>query len=372
MSGTITKVSGPLVVAEGLADANVSDVVRVGSQHLIGEILNMTGDKASIQVYEETSGLGPGAEVITTGMPLSVELGPGMLDNIYDGIQRPLPEMRKLSGDCIARGIDVPALNREKKWEFVPVAKPGDKVRAGDVLGTVQETSAILHKIMVPNGIAGEVVSIESGEFTVEQTVAVVKDAKGAAHKLNNLLMTPFNGLGSAMTSFAAQNLGAGDYARIRKGTLQALIIAAVITAVMVGTGLLLTINGAYLHIFLSADKVTPETIRYGNAYLHIDLAMYPFLAFIFVMRNCVQGIGRPQFILGAGTAELVARVTVCLLLPPAIAGGAVSAAAPMLAFYAMCAADPVAWMSADAVLSVPFIRNILRSDYRYFYRLDK
>lgn len=194
----------------------------------------------------------------------------------------------------------------------------------------------------------------------------------GAAHKLNNLLMTPFNGLGSAMTSFAAQNLGAGDYARIRKGTLQALIIAAVITTVMVGTGLLLTINGAYLHIFLSADKVTPETIRYGNAYLHIDLAMYPFLAFIFVMRNCVQGIGRPQFILGAGTAELVARVTVCLLLPPAIAGGAVSAAAPMLAFYAMCAADPVAWMSADAVLSVPFIRNILRSDYRYFYRLDK
>ena len=191
MSGTITKVSGPLVVAEGLADANVSDVVRVGSQHLIGEILNMTGDKASIQVYEETSGLGPGAEVITTGMPLSVELGPGMLDNIYDGIQRPLPEMRKLSGDCIARGIDVPALNREKKWEFVPVAKPGDKVRAGDVLGTVQETSAILHKIMVPNGISGEVVSIESGEFTVEQTVAVVKDAKGVEHKLNMIQRWP-------------------------------------------------------------------------------------------------------------------------------------------------------------------------------------
>ena len=185
MSGTITKVSGPLVVAEGLADANVSDVVRVGSQHLIGEILNMTGDKASIQVYEETSGLGPGAEVITTGMPLSVELGPGMLDNIYDGIQRPLPEMRKISGDCIARGIDVPALNREKKWEFVPVAKPGDKVGAGDVLGTVQETSAILHKIMVPNGISGEVVSIESGEFTVDQTIAVVKDAKGTEHNLN-------------------------------------------------------------------------------------------------------------------------------------------------------------------------------------------
>ena len=147
MSGTITKVSGPLVVAEGLADANVSDVVRVGSQRLIGEILNMTGDTASIQVYEETSGLGPGAAVVTTGMPMSVELGPGMLDNIYDGIQRPLPEMRALTGDCITRGTDVPALNRAKKWEFGPVAKPGDQVGPGDVLGTVQETSAILHKI---------------------------------------------------------------------------------------------------------------------------------------------------------------------------------------------------------------------------------
>ena len=191
MSGTITTVSGPLVVAEGLADANVSDVVRVGSQHLIGEILNMTGDKASIQVYEETSGLGPGAEVITTGMPLSVELGPGMLDNIYDGIQRPLPEMRKLSGDCIARGIDVPALDRGKKWTFVPVAKPGDKVVAGDVLGTVQETTAILHKIMVPNGVSGEVVSVESGDFTVDQTVAVVKDAKGVEHELNMIQRWP-------------------------------------------------------------------------------------------------------------------------------------------------------------------------------------
>ena len=191
MSGTITKVSGPLVVAEGLADANVSDVVRVGSQHLIGEILNMTGDKASIQVYEETSGLGPGAEVITTGMPLSVELGPGMLDNIYDGIQRPLPEMRKLSGDCIARGIDVPALDRGKKWTFVPVANPGDKVVAGDVLGTVQETTAILHKIMVPNGVSGEVVSVESGDFTVDQTVAVVKDAKGVEHELNMIQRWP-------------------------------------------------------------------------------------------------------------------------------------------------------------------------------------
>ena len=191
MSGTITKVSGPLVVAENLADANVSDVVRVGSQRLIGEILNMTGDKASIQVYEETSGLGPGAVVETTGMPMSVELGPGMLDNIYDGIQRPLPEMRKLSGDCIARGIDVPALNREKKWDFVPVAKPGDRVIAGDVLGTVQETSAILHKIMVPYGVSGEVVSLNAGEHVVTDVVAVVRDAKGVDHELTMIQRWP-------------------------------------------------------------------------------------------------------------------------------------------------------------------------------------
>ena len=138
--GKIIKVSGPLVVADGMADANMADVVRVGPQRLIGEILNMTGDSASIQVYEETSGIGPGAEVITTGMPLSVELGPGLLNNIYDGIQRPLPEMRRLSGDCIARGVDVPALDRDKKWTFVPVAKAGDRVVTGDVIGTVQRS----------------------------------------------------------------------------------------------------------------------------------------------------------------------------------------------------------------------------------------
>ena len=184
MSGTITKVSGPLVVAEGLADANVSDVVRVGSQHLIGEILNMTGDKASIQVYEETSGLGPGADVVTTGLPMSVELGPGMLDNIYDGIQRPLPEMRALTGDSITRGTDVPALNREKKWEFMAVAAPGDKLVAGDVLGTVQETSAILHKIMVPPGLKGTLKSISSGTYTVTEKIAVLTDEKGIDHDL--------------------------------------------------------------------------------------------------------------------------------------------------------------------------------------------
>ena len=192
MSGKITKVSGPLVVADGLADANVSDVVRVGSQHLIGEILNMTGESASIQVYEETSGIGPGAEVLTTGMPLSVELGPGLLNNIYDGIQRPLPEMRRLSGDCIARGIDVPALDREKKWVFVPVVKVEDRVATGDVIGTVQETSAILHKIMVPNGISGTITEIvEEGEHVVTDVVAVVKDEAGNEHKLTLMQRWP-------------------------------------------------------------------------------------------------------------------------------------------------------------------------------------
>ena len=191
MSGKITKVSGPLVVAEGLADANVSDVVRVGASRLIGEILNMTGDQASIQVYEETSGLGPGAEVVTTGMPMSVELGPGMLDNIYDGIQRPLPEMRALTGDSITRGTDVPALNRDKKWDFVAVAKPGDKLSAGDVVGTVQETSAILHKIMVPPGLSGEIKSVQSGSFTVTDTVAVLVDNKGKEHELSLMQRWP-------------------------------------------------------------------------------------------------------------------------------------------------------------------------------------
>ena len=175
MSGKVIKVAGPLVVADGLADANVSDVVRVGPQHLIGEILNMTGDRASIQVYEETTGLGPGAEVVTTGVPLSVELGPGMLEGIYDGIQRPLTEIRELTGHTIARGIDVPALNRSKVWEFNATVAVGDAVAAGDVIGTVQETSAILHKILVPVGVSGTVKSIESGSFTVTDTVCVLE-----------------------------------------------------------------------------------------------------------------------------------------------------------------------------------------------------
>ena len=175
MSGKIIKVAGPLVVADGLADANVSDVVRVGEQHLIGEILNMTGDSASIQVYEETTGLGPGADVVTTGSPLSVELGPGMLEGIYDGIQRPLTEIRAQYGELLARGVDVPALNRSKLWDFRPTVKVGTKLVAGDVFGTVQETTAILHRIMVPNGVSGIVKRIESGSFTVTDTVCVLE-----------------------------------------------------------------------------------------------------------------------------------------------------------------------------------------------------
>ena len=179
MSGKVTKVSGPLVVADGLADANVSDVVRVGKQRLIGEILNMTGDSASIQVYEETTGLGPGADVETTGSPLSVELGPGMLEGIYDGIQRPLTEIRELTGHTIARGVDVPALNRKKKWDFTPTVEAGTQVQGGDILGTVQETSAILHKILVPPGMKGTIVSITSGSFTVEETIAKLRRDDG-------------------------------------------------------------------------------------------------------------------------------------------------------------------------------------------------
>ena len=191
MSGKVTKVSGPLVVANGLADANVSDVVRVGEQKLIGEILNMTGDSASIQVYEETSGLGPGAVVETTGSPLSVELGPGLLEGIYDGIQRPLTVIREMTGSTIARGITVPALDREKTWDFQPTAKAGDHVVPGDIIGTVQETSAILHKILVPVGVSGRIADIQAGQYTVEDTVCLVKGDDGKDHKLTMMQKWP-------------------------------------------------------------------------------------------------------------------------------------------------------------------------------------
>ena len=188
----------------------------------------------------------------------------------------------------------------------------------------------------------------------------------GAANKLCNLVATPMNALGTAMTSFTAQNLGAGHYDRIKKGSLQALVMGFLLAALATGIGLLLSRGGLFYHVFLSADKVTADTIRYGNTLLYVDFAMYLFLAFIFVIRNCVQGIGRSAFVLGAGAAELVARIAVCLLLPAAVAGGTVSADAPALAFYALCAADPMAWIAADAVLAVPFVRSILRKNYSY------
>lgn len=178
-TGTIKKVAGPLVIASGMRDANMSDVVRVSRQRLIGEIIEMHGDEASIQVYEETSGLGPGEPVESTGAPMSVELGPGLISSIYDGIQRPLDEIMKISGNNLQRGVEVAALSREKKWEFVPVAKAGDQVEAGDVLGTVQETQVVQQKIMVPYGIEGTVKEICAGEFTVDETVAVIATESG-------------------------------------------------------------------------------------------------------------------------------------------------------------------------------------------------
>ncbi len=190
--GKIIKVSGPLVVADGLADANMADVVRVGKQRLIGEILNMTGDQASIQVYEETSGLGPGAVVESTGAPLSVELGPGIIENIYDGIQRPLEEIVKKTGANLARGVEVPALSREKKWAYTPVAKVGDKVVGGDVLGTVPETEVVLHKIMVPNGVSGTLSwVVKPGSYIVDEVVAKVKTDKGETVELTMVQKWP-------------------------------------------------------------------------------------------------------------------------------------------------------------------------------------
>lgn len=178
-TGTIKKVAGPLVIAEGMRDANMFDVVRVSSQRLIGEIIEIHGDEASIQVYEETSGLGPGEPVESMGVPMSVELGPGLITSIYDGIQRPLDDIMKISGNNLKRGVEVASLKRDKKWEFVPVAKVGDEVEAGDVLGTVQETIVVQQKIMVPYGVKGTVKEIKDGTFTVEEVVAVIATEKG-------------------------------------------------------------------------------------------------------------------------------------------------------------------------------------------------
>lgn len=182
--GKVVKVSGPLVVALGMQDADMFDVVRVGDMGLIGEIIEMRGDMASIQVYEETAGIGPGVTVVSEGKPLSVELGPGLIETMYDGIQRPLEGMREASGDNIVRGINVPSLNREKKWDFVPAVNAGDEVEAGDVIGTVQETIIVEQKIMVPYGIKGTVESINAGSFNVTETVCTVKQEDGTLKEL--------------------------------------------------------------------------------------------------------------------------------------------------------------------------------------------
>ena len=178
-SGTILKVSGPLVVAEGMKDASMFDIVRVSKHRLIGEIIEIRGDKASIQVYEETSGICPGEPVESTNEPMSVELGPGLIGSIFDGIQRPLDDVMKITGNNLTRGIEVPSLKRDRKWKFEPSVTVGAEVTGGDVVGTVQETDVVLHKIMVPPTVKGKIKSIEKGEFTVTDTVAVVETDKG-------------------------------------------------------------------------------------------------------------------------------------------------------------------------------------------------
>ena len=189
--GTIQKVAGPLVVAAGMRDANMFDVVRVSDERLIGEIIEMHGDRASIQVYEETAGLAPGAPVASTGAPRSVELGPGLIQSIFDGIQRPLAEIMRQAGPNLRRGVEVPSLNREKKWHFTPTAAVGDAVTGGDVIGTVQETDIVLHKIMVPAGVIGTVRSISAGDFTVTEPVAEIETANGAVRPVTLMQKWP-------------------------------------------------------------------------------------------------------------------------------------------------------------------------------------
>ena len=177
--GRIVKVAGPLVVAEGMSGQKMYDVALVSEKRLLGEIIELKGDLASVQVYEETGGVGPGEPVYPTGAPLSVELGPGLIESIYDGIQRPLDVIREKVGDFVTRGVSVPALDRNRKWHFVPQAKVGDEVEPGDIIGTVQETVLVEHRIMVPPGVRGKITHIEEGDFTVEDPVARVRTGKG-------------------------------------------------------------------------------------------------------------------------------------------------------------------------------------------------
>lgn len=189
--GTIVKVAGPLIVAEGMGDATMYDVVRVSDKRLVGEIIELRGDRASIQVYEETAGLGPGEPVYSTGAALSVELAPGLIESIFDGIQRPLTEIRNRVGDRITRGVLVDSLDREKKWVFEPVAQKGDKVKGGSILGNVQETAVVVHKIMVPPGIEGTVEDIKSGSFTIVEPIATIKTTAGETKQIPMLQKWP-------------------------------------------------------------------------------------------------------------------------------------------------------------------------------------
>ena len=190
-TGVIKKVAGPLVIAEGMRECNMFDVVHVSNLNLVGEVIEMHGDHASIQVYEETSGLGPGEPVVSTGAQLSVELGPGLIESIYDGIQRPLDDIMKVSGNNLSRGVSVPALKRDKIWQFKAAVKAGDKVEPGDVIGTVQETEIVVHKIMTPPGVKGTVKTVSSGEYTVTDTVATVEDENGQTHELTLMQKWP-------------------------------------------------------------------------------------------------------------------------------------------------------------------------------------
>ncbi|MDF2472665.1 MAG: atpA, partial [Anaerocolumna sp.] len=189
--GTIKKVAGPLVIAEGMRDANMFDVVRVSNQRLIGEIIEIHGDKASIQVYEETSGLGPGEPVESTGAPLSVELGPGLIGSIFDGIQRPLVDIMDATGNNLTRGVEIPSLKRDAKWHFIPTASVGDKVESGDIIGTVTETEIVTQKIMIPYKVSGTIKSITEGDFTIEETIAEVEAADGTITKVTMMQKWP-------------------------------------------------------------------------------------------------------------------------------------------------------------------------------------
>ena len=191
-TGTIKKIAGPLVIARGMGGANMFDVVRVSEQRLIGEIIEMHGDEASIQVYEETSGLAPGAPVESTGHPMSVELGPGLIGSIYDGIQRPLDDIMKVTGgNLLSRGVEVPALKRERVWHFVPAKKVGDKVTHGDIIGTVQETQVVSHRILVPQGVEGEITEINEGDYKITDMVAKVKTANGETKEVGLMQKWP-------------------------------------------------------------------------------------------------------------------------------------------------------------------------------------